>query len=52
MSQLPRGIAALSGVALCSLAALAQPLPPDATYRPLPTQPLDVVRALDEADEA
>ena len=49
MSQLPRGIAALSGVALCSLASLAQPLPPDATYRPLPTQPLDVVRALDEA---
>ena len=24
---------------LCSLAALAEPLPPDATYRPLPTLP-------------
>lgn len=28
---------------------LADPLPPDATYRPLPTLPLDVVRRNDEA---
>jgi cytochrome c peroxidase len=28
---------------------LADPLPPDATYRPLPTVPLDVVRKNDEA---
>ena len=30
---------------------MADPLPPDATYRPLPTQPLEVVRAIDEADK-
>jgi cytochrome c peroxidase len=49
MSGLLKGIPPLAGLALCSLAALAQSLPPDATYRPLPTQPLDVVRAMDEA---
>jgi cytochrome c peroxidase len=32
-----------------SAAALADPLPPDASYRPLPTVPLDVVRRNDEA---
>jgi cytochrome c peroxidase len=31
--------------------AFAESLPPDATYRPLPTQPLDVVKAIDEADK-
>jgi cytochrome c peroxidase len=36
---------------LSSLVAGAEPLPPDATYRPLPTMPLDAVRALDEADK-
>jgi hypothetical protein len=30
-------------------AASAGPLPPDATYRPLPTQPFDQVKADDEA---
>jgi cytochrome c peroxidase len=34
---------------LCGLAASAGPLPPDATYRPLPTQPFDQVKADDEA---
>ena len=29
--------------------AIAAPLPPDASYRPLPTVPLDVVRRNDEA---
>jgi predicted outer membrane protein len=29
--------------------ASADPLPPDSTYRPLPTLPLDVVRKNDEA---
>jgi cytochrome c peroxidase len=48
MARLLRGLVALGGVTFCSL-ALGQGLPPDATYRPLPTQPLDVVRALDEA---
>ena len=38
--------------ALLSLACAtpqADPLPPEATYRPLPTVPLDVVRRNDEA---
>jgi hypothetical protein len=39
-----------AGAAISSL-AVAAPLPPDATYRPLPTQPLDVVKAIDEADK-
>ena len=41
--------ASVAGVMFCSLAALAGPLPPDATYRPLPTQPFDQVKADDEA---
>jgi cytochrome c peroxidase len=49
MTRLLRGIPALVGVALGSFTALAQPLPPDATYRPLPMQPFDVVREMDEA---
>ncbi len=40
--------AALGLVAISRLAS-ADPLPPDATYRPLPTVPLDVVRKNDEA---
>lgn len=36
-------------VALGSLAASADPLPPDATYRPLPTVPFSTGKALDEA---
>jgi cytochrome c peroxidase len=51
MSGVLKGISPLAGVALCSLAAMAEPLPPDATYRPLPTQPLEVVKAIDEAEK-
>jgi cytochrome c peroxidase len=52
MSGLLKGIPPLGVVAaVVSLAAVAGPLPPDATYRPLPTQPLDVVKAMDEADK-
>ena len=52
MSGLLKGIPPLAaGAAILSLAAVADPLPPDATYRPLPTQPLDVVKAIDEADK-
>jgi cytochrome c peroxidase len=45
---------AICGLALCVLtaaasAAQADPLPADATYRPLPTLPPDVVRRNDEA---
>ena len=49
MSVFLRRISPLAGVTLCSLAALADPLPPDASYRPLPTLPLPVVKANDEA---
>ena len=41
--------ASVAGVMFCSLAALADPLPPDATYRPLSAQPFDQVKADDEA---
>jgi hypothetical protein len=41
--------AALTSVALCI--ALADPLPPSATYRPLPTLPLSAVKANDEAEK-
>ena len=40
-------LSTIAGVA--TLVALADPLPPDASYRPLPTLPLDVVRRNDEA---
>src|SRR3954453_11726126 len=34
------------------LSAAADQLPPQLTYRPLPTQPFDAVRAADEAEKA
>src|SRR5687768_18594757 len=37
------------GLTVASGVTSADPLPPDATYRPLPTLPLDVVRRNDEA---
>ncbi len=49
MSGFLRGIPPVAGAILCSLAALADPLPPDATYRPLPTLPFEAVKANDEA---
>ena len=51
MSGMLKGIPPVAGLAIFSFAAMADPLPPDATYRPLPTQPLEVVRAIDEADK-
>jgi cytochrome c peroxidase len=43
---------ALIGVtAVLTCAALSDSLPPDASYRPLPTQPFSVVRAADEAQK-
>jgi cytochrome c peroxidase len=41
-----------AGAALLAVAASADSLPPDATYRPLPTLPLDLVRANDEAQKS
>jgi cytochrome c peroxidase len=52
MSKYPRLAVPLAAAGLFAVAALADPLPPDATYRPLPTQPLDVVKALDEAQKS
>jgi cytochrome c peroxidase len=37
--------------AVATFGATADPLPPDATYRPLPTQPLEAVRSEDEAQK-
>ena len=51
MSGVLKRIPSLAGGALCCVAATAEPLPPDATYRPLPTLPFDVVKAMDEADK-
>jgi cytochrome c peroxidase len=51
MPGMLKGIGPVAGLALCSLAASAEPLPPDATYGPLPTQPLAVVKAIDEAEK-
>jgi cytochrome c peroxidase len=41
----------LAGIALAAFHANADPLPADATYRPLPTQPFEVVKADDEAQK-
>src|SRR4051794_38726032 len=43
------GLYAAAAVAFVALAALADPLPPDASYRPLPTLPFGAVKANDEA---
>ncbi len=51
MSGLLRKIPPVAAVTLCSFAALTDPLPPDATYRPLPTLPFAAVRANDEAQK-
>jgi cytochrome c peroxidase len=41
-------VAALA-LSLAAAVSFADPLPPDATYRPLPTQPFNTVKANDEA---
>lgn len=41
----------LGAASLATLALAGDPLPPDTTYRPLPTQPFSVVRAMDEAQK-
>jgi len=51
MAKYLKVAALLVGAGLIAAAALADPLPPDATYRPLPTLPLDAVKALDEAQK-
>ena len=53
MGDVPKAIlpATAALVLTCSLAALSDPLPPDATYRPLPTLPFTAVKAADEAQK-
>src|SRR3954447_24996309 len=53
MVDVPKAIVPATAVLVlaCSLAALSDPLPPDATYRPLPTLPFTAVKAADEAQK-
>jgi cytochrome c peroxidase len=44
-----RGAFVVAGIGLSVVAVAADPLPPDASYRPLPTQPFATVKANDEA---
>jgi cytochrome c peroxidase len=45
------GLPCLLGVAGLSLAAVSDPLPPDTTYRPLPTLPFSSVKEIDQAQK-
>ncbi len=47
-----KGAVSLAAAALSVMTVMADPLPPDATYRPLPTLPFDTVKANDEAMKA
>jgi cytochrome c peroxidase len=49
-TRLLSGIAA-TAASIAALVAAADPLPPSATYRPLPTLPFSVVKANDEAEK-
>jgi hypothetical protein len=57
MAWCTRGIAFLAATAICGggltygLTAYSDPLPPDTTYRPLPTRPLSEIKADDEAQK-
>lgn len=57
MSRFPKAAVSLlatlvGGVSLFALAASSDPLPPDLSYRPLPTRPFAAVKADDEAHKA
>jgi cytochrome c peroxidase len=46
-------MAPVAALSLCTVfLAAAEPLPPDQSYRPLPTRPLDAVKTADEAAKA
>ena len=49
MSVLAKSFSAVLLALPFSLAAFSDPLPPDLTYRPLPTLPFSRVKAADEA---
>src|SRR5579871_6718992 len=54
MRRVLTGTACVAGVVsiiALSWAAFSDSLPPDASYRPLPTQPFSEVRAADEAEK-
>src|SRR3954453_15029326 len=51
MTTFVKTAALLCGAALLAVAARADSLPPDATYRPLPAQPLSTVKAADETQK-
>jgi cytochrome c peroxidase len=48
---LTKGLLAVGAVAAANIVLAADPLPPDLTYRLLPTQPFSKVRAMDEAQK-
>jgi cytochrome c peroxidase len=52
MPAIAKTLGLLAAASTLSLAALSDPLPPDVTYRPLPTQPFSAVKAADEANKA
>lgn len=52
MADMARRLGPAALMLLGSVAAHADSLPPDATYRPLPTLPFDTVKANDEATKA
>src|SRR4051812_20764689 len=51
MFDLSRAILPAAGLLVCSLAAVSDPLPPDSSYRPLPTLPFTAVKTADEAQK-
>src|SRR5690242_3053791 len=51
MLQVLRPAATAAAIFFLSLAVRADPLPPEASYRPLPAQPLATVKAQDEDDK-
>jgi cytochrome c peroxidase len=51
MTTFVKTAALFCGAALLAVAARADSLPPDATYRSLPTQPLSAVKAADETQK-
>jgi cytochrome c peroxidase len=48
---LTTSVLAIGAAAAATLVMAADPLPPDLTYRPLPTMPLSQARAMDEAQK-
>src|SRR5690242_14770663 len=52
MLTIPKFLPPMITAALLSLPAVGDPLPPDASYRPLPTQPFETVKAADMAEKS